>query len=212
MGFTPNIEVLCCAAEAIRGELKHVAGRAFYVWPDRPLVCQGFSYVIPKEEQIRSQLYALLREDNGSGAVELEWNTYHAVPGSRRRVERSGEIDIVRFRSDDKVDLIEVKRVWRIVGWINKRDELCRGIDTDRAKLTVARRALESRGKCCEIVGVFVASFSDSADGHMSMDQSWGAIDLGRPSSASDFDAPAEPLNIYTRFYFVPAEGGLPDA
>lgn len=203
-----DLDVLRSAAAELRAEFKRVAGLAFYLWPEAAAahsVWRGFSYTIPKEEQVRSLLHAVLRQDDPAGAVELEWNVYRATIGPRSRVAAVGEIDLVRFRSAGVVDLLEVKRVWSITGWNNKADELLGGIEADRAKLDQARQTLTASGKACGIVGVVVASFADRATGHTPMRSSWRAIELGASSGSPDFEAPDESLHLHVRFYFVPA-------
>lgn len=205
-----GLDVLRGAAAKLRAEFKKVAGCASYLWPGpsagaASMVCRGFSYTIPKEEQIRSLLYSVLRDDEPNGAVELEWNVYRATTGPRSRVAAAAEIDLVRFRSSKAMDLLEVKRVWSIRGWNNKKEELLGGIETDRAKLDYASQAVKASGIGCGIVGIVVASFSDSATGHTPMRPSWHAIELDTPSGLPDFEAPDESLHLHARLYFVPA-------
>lgn len=204
-GTAPSI--VSGAAKALRVELNRVASFAAYLWPegDAQVVCSGFSYTIPKEEQIRSFLYHVLRLDDCGGAVELEWNCYRSTGGRRPRTLRTGEIDLVRFRADGAVDLLEVKRIWNLEGWNNKSRELLDGIDADLAKLADARHALASSDRRLGFAGVFVASFSDRMDGHAPLRTGWDARELDAPSGQADFAAPAESRDLFVRFYFVPS-------
>ena len=195
--------MLSQAATELRAEFEHVADRAFYLWPETdPSECRGFSYTIPKEEQIRSHLHHALRAADPEAAVELEWNVYGSTGGKHARVTIAGEVDIVRFGRT--VDLFEVKRIWNITGWNNKRGELLGGIEADRAKLADVRHALTTGGRTPGDVGVVVASFSDRANGHAEMDPAWSAVELGAPPRTPDFTAHDESKSLYVRFYFLP--------
>jgi len=198
-----TLDVLSQAATELRAEFEHVADRAFYLWPETdPSDCRGFSYTIPKEEQIRSHLHHALRAADRNAAVELEWNFYRSTGGKHARVTIAGEIDIVRFGKT--VDLFEVKRIWNITGWNNKRGELLGGIEADRTKLADVRTALATAGRTPGDVGVIVASFSDRTDGHTGMDAAWSAAELGAPHPTPDFTAHDESKPLYVRFYFLP--------
>lgn len=191
----------------MRIEFRETARLAFHLMPDETgSTCYaGFSYTIPKEEQVRSRLYnELLSERDVCCAVELEWNLYSTNSGSK--VRAAGEIDIVRFRGAPPiVDLVEVKRLWNIAGWNNKRRELLSGIENDATKLRGARKVLDDAGKDVGFAGVFVASFADTPTGHVAVPPSWSVAELDAEDAHLPFGASNRGRGLYARFLFVRA-------
>lgn len=152
------------AAQAVRDDLATVGRHAAYVWPSGPATAwEGFSYEIPKEEQIRSCFWARMHEGS-SLACELEWNVY--VRGERG-VKLLGEVDLVGFRVSEHrappVLLLEFKRVWTLLHWVKKPAELTRGIERDIEKLRAAVATLSECAAAPLLAGVVVAGFAHDA-------------------------------------------------
>jgi hypothetical protein len=148
--------------------LQAIGDRATYLWPtagkaDR--ACRGYSYDIPKEEQIRSALWAAL-QSSGELSCELEWNAYVC---EREIPSVAGEIDIVGFDSTKEglpVLLVEVKRAWMLMGWCNKLSEMRMRTDLDLAKLAGVRDRiveLEQPLPAKVVAYVFLVCFTDSS-------------------------------------------------
>ncbi|MCC7015246.1 MAG: hypothetical protein IT454_21990, partial [Planctomycetes bacterium] len=128
-----------------------------YRWPDeKNRNWRGFSYTIPKEEQIRSELYRELVREEADRVVELEWTLYEKIG---RTVRASQEIDLVGFAEGTVEFAIEVKRAWWLNGWPNKTRDFLRGILADVEKLG-ALQAHPSSAAICR--GVVVAMFFDT--------------------------------------------------
>jgi hypothetical protein len=72
----------------------------------------GFTYVIPKEEQIRCALYSFLKKD--FNLIEIESDLI-----KNNRV--ISEFDLRIISSSDL--FIEIKRAWSLKNWINKYSE-----------------------------------------------------------------------------------------
>lgn len=94
-----NLDSICeeikSASQQVREILGSVGSHAHYLWPEKAgqSICKGYSYDIPKEEQIRSA-YWLAFHGTNRVICELEWNVYE----SRGKVPRvKGEIDIVGY-------------------------------------------------------------------------------------------------------------------
>lgn len=154
------------AAPQVREDLRLVGARARYLWPtsEAPTTWSGYSYEIPKEEQIRSAFWASLH-DREVLACELEWNIYEQ---DGPRVRSAGEIDLAGFAvqgaTAPPVLLLEFKRTWFFKGWLNKRGEMRAGIAGDIAKLREVITAA-SQGpvgvSAPQLAGVVVVSFVD---------------------------------------------------
>lgn len=147
---------------SVRKALEQVGRSSSYLWTDNKL-WSGYSYTIPKEEQIRSALYAALSKEL---VVETEWTLYE--PGPRQgQVRACGEIDLVGFTLQGEakagvtppVLLLEVKRAWHIAGWNNKPQEMARAIERDVERLREIKKKLGDKDK--SVAGVLVASFRD---------------------------------------------------
>ncbi|MCW5804121.1 MAG: hypothetical protein KIT31_17240 [Deltaproteobacteria bacterium] len=155
---------LKAAARRAHESLRGIGQRAFYSYPDDAGRFDGFSYTIPKEEQIRSEFYRHLDAADGV-RYELEWNTYERrqVRG-RVRIVRAGEIDLVGFQSNAVVAALEVKRIWSLDGWYAKAPEHLRAIESDIDKLRPLLTELARRESGVPLAGVIVARFADSAE------------------------------------------------
>ncbi|MFL5354338.1 hypothetical protein [Archangium sp.] len=123
----------------------------------------GYSYSIPKEEQIRSEFYRHLTND---GALfELEWNTY----GLKNEANQKTEIDLVSFAGEKVTALLEIKRIWSLKGWNNKYDEFASdGLQPDSKKLHAAAarlRKADANSLAPEaLVGLIIVSFAHKPD------------------------------------------------
>ncbi len=164
---TSLISALQRAGKSARHDLELVGAHAGYSWPTTPSrLWQGYSYEIPKEEQIRSAFWAHLHDRN-SLVCELEWNHY----GDQERVGSvRSEIDLVGFARTAPptlpVLLLEFKRVWRLKPqpssrWLNKTAEMKDGIKNDIRKLRRVLKSFSSHAGPPPLAGVVVVAFSD---------------------------------------------------
>ena len=161
----PPVELASIRTAAARAHasILGVGNEAFYPYPDDNGEYFGFSYTIPKEEQLRSEFYRHLDTHDGDGPrFELEWNLYERHAGARSDVVKC-EIDLVGFHKRAIVAALEVKRAWRLKGWNNKPQEQLDGIASDLGKLEGVLGAVGS-GARRPLAGVIVARFTDSAD------------------------------------------------
>lgn len=156
------------AGQCVRDDLSLVGRRAGYSWPGTPgRIWRGYSYEIPKEEQIRSAFWAHLH-DRERLVCELEWNHYESDGGL---VAVGGEIDLVGFdRQGDPgapVLLLEFKRVWWLTPrrpwsiWQNKVREMKGGIERDADKLRDVLASLGGHRAQVPLAAVVVVAFSD---------------------------------------------------
>jgi hypothetical protein len=185
------VKRLKIAADIVRADLKLVGERASYPWPGSDKLWGGYSYEIPKEEQVRSAFWAQLH-DREIMACELEWNHYQMTG---RKIANS-EIDLVGFpcigTSRAPVLLLEFKRVWSLNGWLNKSREMKAGIAKDMARL---RRVLASLKVCSEVpplAGVVVVAFSDDKS-RGARDSSW---DVWPGSTSEELWDVGEPICV----------------
>ncbi len=164
------IELISAASEAVREDLRAIGLHSAYAWPvPTPKLWGGFSYEIPKEEQIRSAFWAKLH-DRESLVCELEWNVYEF---GARRVKVIGEVDLVGFRLKKSTPplpgpdvLLEFKRVWSLTHWNNKPDEQRAGLERDVLKL---RSIISTLGSMSDptvpsLAGIVVAGFTHTAE------------------------------------------------
>ncbi len=160
------VERIEAAAKIVRGDLAIVGARASYVWPQSGVLKHwgGYSYEIPKEEQIRSAFWSALH-DRETLACELEWNLYEELP---RGVGATGEVDIAGFAVEGVVApptlLLEVKRWWWLQGWNNKLPEMRAGIEADVRKLRNAVSSIEMCGVFPLLAGAIVVGFAETPD------------------------------------------------
>ncbi len=164
------IKLISAASESVQEDLRVIGSHSAFLWPSpAPRLWGGYSYEIPKEEQIRSAFWAKLH-NRDSLVCELEWNAYEIGP---RGVQVDGEIDLVGFRvnpsSGDVAGpdvLLEFKRVWLLTRWNNKRDDQRGGLEQDVLKLRRVVAALRSMTVPCvpRLVGVLVAGFTHSEE------------------------------------------------
>ena len=111
----------------------------WYLWPEKDPKkpgavlwsrCPGYSYDLPKEEQIRTELACELRSRELS--MELEWNYYQLQ--DLRHPQRQ-EIDLAVFE-ENALHLVEVKRIWNELDiWVNKSKELVLSVQSDEMRL-----------------------------------------------------------------------------
>ncbi len=161
------IERITDASYQVRQTLKDVGSSATYLWPKKGGEYQawkGYSYEIPKEEQIRSAFWSALQSDEI--VCELEWNIYT----TEARPKVSGEIDIVGYMRKSNLGLpslfLEIKRTWNLKGWHNKGSEMLAGIKMDIEKLGPVFKATKKLAKkegSQIFAGVVVIGFSDQA-------------------------------------------------
>ena len=90
---------------------------------------KGFSYYLPKEEQIRAALYAYMRKCGGCVEVESDFK-------EKETDKVKGEADL-RVLGDDAFLLVEIKRTWEVhlVDWSNKYGEHLASWKADLQKL-----------------------------------------------------------------------------
>ena len=142
-----------------RKQLGGVGEASSYLWADGEL-WSGYSYTIPKEEQIRSALY---KELSNRLIIETEWTLYEKGP--RGQVRACGEIDLVGFGGNGKALrgptlLLEIKRAWHLAGWVNKPRETAAAIKRDVIRLRDVKEMLA--GVHAEpMAAVLIASFRD---------------------------------------------------
>lgn len=166
-----QISELRQAAEETWTALHQLSERAIHLYPIAGQYGRysGFSYDIPKEEQIRSELYrALVR--GTELAFELEWNLYRVdaarnVQTGMERVSRHGEVDLVGFGPRRIAALLEVKRVWTCLpDWKGSPKEMRASIEIDLKKLRDVRERAGNFFKGHVMSGVIVAVFSSAQE------------------------------------------------
>ncbi len=111
----------------------------WYLWPENDpnkqgsvlwSKCPGYSYDLPKEEQVRTELACELRDQGLSS--ELEWNYY--LPQDLRHTLKQ-EVDIAVFE-ENSLHLVEVKRIWNELDiWVDKPKELILAVQSDEMRL-----------------------------------------------------------------------------
>jgi len=153
------VEILQKCVSGVYDQMQQVGRAARYLWGDGEL-WSGYSYVIPKEEQVRSALY---RELSEYFALETEWTLYEK--GFRGHVRACGEVDLVGFRRDPEVSegpslLLEIKRAWWLKNWVNKVGEMAAAIERDAERLCEIKNTLASV-RVMPMAGVLIASFRD---------------------------------------------------
>jgi len=87
----------------------------------------GFSYDLPKEEQIRAALYAYMRKMGEHVEVESDFK-------EKETDKVKGEADL-RVLGDDALLLVEIKRTWAVSFWVNKYGEQLASWKADMQKL-----------------------------------------------------------------------------
>lgn len=130
---------------------------------------------IPKEEQIRSSLYAYLCKSKRGQCVEIE----ASIPGSEKR----GEIDLRVFGKPPV--LIELKRTWALSHWQNKYSESLRGWKSDVQKLNLPSASKNEGYRRCFLLVVFYGS-----------DEFFNKIKLGDISAYMHSKWRASPLSL----------------
>jgi len=133
----------------------------FYFWQtnSQHYNVPGFSYDIPKEEQIRSAVYAEICPICYD--VELEWNLYVTEGRSDdydgRDNARIGEIDLVCFPKTDKnkqkIIFMEIKRFSYLSTWNRKEKDIwVKGIVPDHRKLALVKQEFKKNRKISQFV------------------------------------------------------------
>lgn len=151
-----DLTELGLVADRTLAALEAVGQRNGYFWPERDGTLSqwhGYTYEIPKEEQVRTELVSNLKSEGR--AIEVEWNWYHS-----QRPQECGEVDIAVFDTLDRLPshLIEVKRTWRISGWNAKPAEQRAGLEADLARLRDISESVARgfRAHSFGLLGVFV--------------------------------------------------------
>jgi hypothetical protein len=162
------VEFIKKASIIVRENLEIVGSCATYLWPENGKYdfWKGYSYEIPKEEQIRSAFCSAM-QSTGEVICELEWNIYNPGP---RSIRVSGEIDIVCYQRNSFIRipliLLEVKRLWYIKDWQNKHSEMTYMIQQDINKIKPVYdniRKIAPKNAQEILAGVIIVGFSDSA-------------------------------------------------
>jgi len=156
----------------------------WYLWPEchgNWSKCPGYSYELPKEEQIRSALASELWKTEKT--LELEWNFYQR---DGKFIQKQ-EVDIAAFPDEKVVHLIEVKRIWNLNGWVKKSENLISSVRIDAERLQSMmglKKVQNTYPKLSEISEIkiqghiVVASFYDDQDL------------LGTPDQPTNLDGP----------------------
>lgn len=163
-------------ASIVLDDLQRIHNNTSYFWPsqDTQTWWRGYSYYLPKEEQIRSAIYARL---NDIGYFpELEWNIYSSR--KNEKITPSGEVDLVVFEQNEDpnwgnpIAFLEVKRVWNLPDWQNKPTEQAQKQWDDLQKLSNLKDFLATYDALPKhaLYGLIAVSFASNLEGMRSIE------------------------------------------
>lgn len=154
-------------ATRVLSDLERLGAHNGYLWPPQSTgprtTHRGYSYDVPKEEQVRAYLVRAI-EEKGNLVAEVDWTWY-------RSPKQKWKLDVATFATTNRDDtlpqhLIEVKRVWRLqrLGWFEKPPELVESLKKDQRRLEEVRHELAAQFPSWRprSVGLFIIELLDS--------------------------------------------------
>lgn len=200
-----ELAALTGAAKDVLDEVRAVSEHTFYAWPEdsrKNIRYHGFSYDIPKEEQIRSGLYRRL----GCKDVfmQVEWNCYRRH-GKGHQIR---EIDIAAFSDDTLEGLFEVKRCWDLPHWVNKHTEAMGALQSDIDKISDALEIVAEVQEKPPLAGVIAFAFVESGRAKLTnaITNAWPqATRLASAEQCFSYKGYEGPVDVSAYAFFLPA-------